>query len=84
MNSVERIDLRRLRTVWLSDTHLGFRGSSAGFLLDFLNAISCERIYLVGDIIDIWALQRRFYWPDAHNEVLHRLLEMTHETFINS
>ena len=53
----------RLRTVFLSDTHLGFKGCRAEFLLDFLRRVECEQIYLVGDIIDVWSLSRAFYWP---------------------
>ena len=64
----------RLRTVFLSDTHLGFKGCRAEFLLDFLRRVECEQIYLVGDIIDVWSLTRSFYWPQAHNDVIRTIL----------
>jgi UDP-2,3-diacylglucosamine pyrophosphatase LpxH len=64
------------RTVWISDVHLGTRSSKAEYLLDFLRHIQCERIYLVGDIIDIWKLKGGFYWPALHNEVVQKLMEM--------
>jgi len=32
----------------------------------------------VGDIIDGWRLRRGWYWPDAHNEVIRRILKMAH------
>jgi UDP-2,3-diacylglucosamine pyrophosphatase LpxH len=54
--------------------HLGFRGCRAGFLLDFLRNVECEKLYLVGDIIDLWSLERAFYWPQQHNDVLRTLL----------
>jgi UDP-2,3-diacylglucosamine pyrophosphatase LpxH len=47
-------------------------------LLDFLAAIECETLYLVGDIVDGWRLSRGWYWPDAHNEVVRRVLKMAH------
>ena len=50
----------RLRSVFISDVHLGFKGCRAEFLLDFLRRVECEQIYLVGDIIDLWSLQRSF------------------------
>jgi UDP-2,3-diacylglucosamine pyrophosphatase LpxH len=64
----------RLRSVFISDVHLGFKGCRAEFLLDFLRRVECERIYLVGDIIDLWSLQRSFYWPQAHNDVIRTIL----------
>ena len=64
----------RLRSVFISDVHLGFKGCRAEFLLDFLRRVECEQIYLVGDIIDLWSLQRSFYWPQAHNDVIRTIL----------
>jgi UDP-2,3-diacylglucosamine pyrophosphatase LpxH len=64
----------RLRSVFISDVHLGFKGCRAEFLLDFLRRVECEHIYLVGDIIDLWSLQRSFYWPQAHNDVIRTIL----------
>jgi UDP-2,3-diacylglucosamine pyrophosphatase LpxH len=64
----------RLRSVFISDVHLGFKGCRAEFLLDFLRSVECQQIYLVGDIIDLWSLQRQFFWPQAHNDVIRCLL----------
>jgi UDP-2,3-diacylglucosamine pyrophosphatase LpxH len=69
---------RKHRTVWISDIHLGTRGCNAELLVDFLRAIECETLYLVGDIVDGWRLSKGWYWPDAHNEVVRRLLKMSH------
>lgn len=46
------------RTGWISDVHLGTRGSQAGALLEFLRDTEFETLYLVGDLIDIWSLRR--------------------------
>ncbi len=62
------------RTVWISDTHLGGRGCRAAELSRFLKHLRCERLYLVGDIVDMWRLRQRWYWPHEHNEVVRRLL----------
>lgn len=69
---------RKLRTVWISDIHLGTRGCNAELLLDFLRSIECETLYLVGDILDGWRLRKGWYWPDAHNEVVRRVLKLAH------
>ena len=64
----------RFRTVWISDIHLGTPGCQAEALLDFLRCVECEHLYLVGDIIDGWQLKRSWYWPQAHNDVIQKLL----------
>ena len=65
---------RHYRAVFISDIHLGTRGCKAEFLLDFLKQTSCERLYLVGDVVDGWRLKRAWYWPQAHNDVVQKLL----------
>jgi UDP-2,3-diacylglucosamine pyrophosphatase LpxH len=62
------------RSGWISDVHLGTRGSKAVALLDFLRETEFETLYIVGDLIDIWALRRVIYWPQEHNDVLQKLL----------
>ena len=64
----------RVRTVWISDLHLGTPGCQAGELLAFLRHVECETLYLVGDIIDGWQLRRTWYWPQSHNDVVQQLL----------
>jgi UDP-2,3-diacylglucosamine pyrophosphatase LpxH len=66
---------RQYRTVWISDVHLGTRGCNAEMLIDFLDHVDSETMYLVGDIIDGWAMKKRFYWPDAHNDIVWRVLK---------
>ncbi|WP_298926368.1 UDP-2,3-diacylglucosamine diphosphatase [uncultured Ramlibacter sp.] len=65
---------RPLRTVFISDLHLGTPGCQALALLEFLKAHPCDNLYLVGDIVDGWQLRRRWYWPQAHNDVVQKLL----------
>jgi UDP-2,3-diacylglucosamine pyrophosphatase LpxH len=62
------------RTGWISDVHLGTRGCKAGALLEFLKHHEFDTLYLVGDLIDIWALRRGIYWPQEHNDVIQKLL----------
>lgn len=64
----------RIRTLFLSDLHLGSRHCQPEALADFLRAVRCERMYLVGDIVDLWWLaQRRSAWTRAHTAVLDAL-----------
>lgn len=66
---------RQYRTIWISDVHLGTRGCNADMLIDFLDHVDSEKMYLVGDIIDGWAMRKRFYWPAAHNDIVWRILK---------
>lgn len=63
-----------VRTVWISDLHLGTPGCQARALLDFLRDVRCDTLYLVGDIIDGWQLRRSWYWPQSHNDVVQKIL----------
>lgn len=64
----------QVRAIFLSDIHLGTAGCNAGLLLKFLARYDAETIYLVGDIIDGWRLRSGWYWPQAHNDVMQKLL----------
>jgi len=72
----DRPDSRRYRAVFISDVHLGTRGCQAELLLDFIRHMECETLYLVGDIFDGWRLKGGWYWPQAHNDVLQKILRM--------
>lgn len=64
----------RYRSIWISDVHLGTRGCNAEMLLDFLRRTESEYLYLVGDIVDLWRLKKTWYWRQAHNDVIQKLL----------
>jgi UDP-2,3-diacylglucosamine pyrophosphatase LpxH len=64
----------RYRAVFISDVHLGTKGSKAEMLAAFLADASCETMYLVGDIIDGWRLKRSWFWDRHHDAVLRTIL----------
>ncbi len=68
----EVVGALRVRTVWISDLHLGTPGCQAVALLEFLRDVQCQTLYLVGDIIDGWQLRRSWYWPQTHNDVVQK------------
>jgi len=65
---------RTYRTIWISDIHLGSKGSQSEHLLEFLKYNDSEYLYLVGDIIDGWRLTKKWYWPQSHNDVIQKIL----------
>jgi len=62
------------RTIWISDLHIGSTQCQADVLLDFLKYNESEKLYLVGDIIDFWALSKKVYWPRDHNTIIQKIL----------
>jgi UDP-2,3-diacylglucosamine pyrophosphatase LpxH len=66
--------VKRVRSAWISDMHLGTRGANASVLLNFLRDYECENLYIVGDLIDIWSMRRGRYWPQTHNDVIQKIL----------
>ena len=66
----------RVRTVWISDLHLGTPGCRADALLDFLREVDCDQLYLVGDIVDGWKLRSGWHWPQAQNDVVQKVLRL--------
>jgi UDP-2,3-diacylglucosamine pyrophosphatase LpxH len=74
------------RTIFISDVHLGTRGCRAAECWQFLKHARCQRLYLVGDIVDLWVLKGRVHWPATHNQVVRRILKLarkgTHVVFI--
>jgi UDP-2,3-diacylglucosamine pyrophosphatase LpxH len=66
----------RVRTLFLSDIHLGSRACQAERLLSFLKEYECRTVFLLGDIVDFWSLRRSVYWPASHNTVVQKLLRL--------
>ena len=64
----------KYKSIFISDVHLGTRGCQAEALIEFLKKNDCDRLYLVGDIIDGWQLKHRHYWPQSHSDVVRRVL----------
>lgn len=63
------------RSVFISDVHLCARDAQSERLYEFLDGLRCDYLYLVGDVIDVWALRKKWYWPRQYNDVVHKLLK---------
>ena len=66
--------MKSYKTVFISDIHLGTKMSQADKLLGFMKTFECEKIYLVGDIVDCWAMSKKNIWNQFHNDVVQKLL----------
>lgn len=71
----------KVRSVFISDVHLGFKGCQADALLHFLHSVETEYLFLVGDMVDFWSLKKSAYWPQQHTNVVRSILgKAKHET----
>jgi UDP-2,3-diacylglucosamine pyrophosphatase LpxH len=64
----------QVRSIFLSDIHLGTRGCQAEQLLEFLKEYESEFLFLVGDIVDFWAMSRGIHWSASQNTVVQKVL----------
>jgi UDP-2,3-diacylglucosamine pyrophosphatase LpxH len=67
----------KCRAVWISDVHLGTKHAQVEPLIAFLRAVECRYLYIVGDLIDGWALRSKWHWRDDHNVLVQKLLRMS-------
>ena len=64
----------KVRSIFLSDIHLGTRGCQADRLLDFLREYESDHLFLLGDIIDFWSMGRSIQWSQKQNTVVQKIL----------
>jgi UDP-2,3-diacylglucosamine pyrophosphatase LpxH len=64
----------QLRSIFVSDVHLGTRDAQSEYLLDFLRNTDADYIYLLGDIIDLWKLKSGWHWPQINNNLVQLLI----------
>ncbi len=62
------------KSIFISDLHLGTKYAQAEKLLEFIKENEAENFYLVGDIIDGWAIKQKFRWKQSHSDVIQKLL----------
>jgi UDP-2,3-diacylglucosamine pyrophosphatase LpxH len=69
--------VERVESIFISDVHLGSKGSNADLLLKTLKKYKFKNLIIVGDFIDGWLLKRRHHWPGSHTKVLKRILKLS-------
>jgi len=66
--------MTRVRSIFLSDLHLGARGCQADRLIEFLREYESDHLFLLGDIFDFWAMKRSVFWTSTQNTVVQKVL----------
>jgi len=67
----------KVRTLFISDTHIGSEFCNHEKLLKLLSETECEYLYIIGDFVDGWALKRRFKWHNNYNVIFQKILRMS-------
>ncbi|CAA6820901.1 MAG: Serine/threonine protein phosphatase [uncultured Sulfurovum sp.] len=66
--------MKKYKSIFVSDLHLGTKYAQADKFLEFLKEYESENLYLVGDIIDGWAIKQKFRWKQSHSDVIQKVL----------
>jgi len=64
----------KIEALFISDVHLGSKGSNSEEVLQVLKMYKPEYLFLVGDIIDGWLLKKKFRWSQSHTNVIRKIL----------
>lgn len=67
------------KSVFISDLHLGSSHCRDKQLLTFLKQIRTENLYLIGDIVDGWRLEKKWYWPKKHSEIIKQIIRISNQ-----
>lgn len=66
--------MKKIDALFISDVHLGSKGSNAVELLEVLKKYEPKKLFIVGDFIDGWLLKKRHYWPQSNTNVIRKIL----------
>jgi UDP-2,3-diacylglucosamine pyrophosphatase LpxH len=67
---------RSVRTLIVSDVHLGYRFAQADHFLTYLNRIRPEQLFILGDFLDGWELKCRWRWTPIYSRIIGRLFDL--------
>ena len=63
-----------IEALFISDVHLGTKYTKATELLEILKYYKPKKLFLIGDIIDGWALKKKHYWNQEQTNVIRKIL----------
>jgi UDP-2,3-diacylglucosamine pyrophosphatase LpxH len=69
--------MKKIRTLFISDVHLGTKKCQAEKLLEVFRKYEFENLVIVGDFIDLTSLKRKFYWNESHSTVIQKILRLS-------
>lgn len=69
--------MEKIKTLFISDVHLGTKKSQADKLLEVLKKYEFDQLIIVGDFVDLTSLKRKFYWKESHSTIIQKVLRMS-------
>ena len=69
--------MEKIKTLFISDVHLGSINSQASKLLDVFKKYEFEKLIIVGDFIDMTSLKRKFFWTQDNSTVIQKVLRLS-------
>ena len=69
--------MEKIKTLFISDIHLGTKKCQAEKLLEVFKKYEFEQLVIVGDFIDLTSLKRKFYWNESHSTVIQKILRFS-------
>lgn len=67
----------KIKTLFISDVHLGTSKCQADKLLEVFRTYEFEKLVIVGDFIDLTSLKRKFFWRPEHSTVIQKILRLS-------
>lgn len=68
---------QKINTLFISDVHLGTSKANADKLLEVFRNYEFDKLVILGDLIDLTSLKRKFYWKQSHFTVIQKILRMS-------
>jgi UDP-2,3-diacylglucosamine pyrophosphatase LpxH len=69
--------MEKIKTLFISDVHLGSTKCQAEKLLDVFKKFDFENLIILGDFIDLTSLKRKIYWNENHSTVIQKILRQS-------
>lgn len=70
---------KNIKSVFISDIHIGCGKNRVNHVLEVLDQYEFENLFLVGDIIDGWALAKRWKWKKSYGHLINKLIKLKSE-----
>lgn len=67
----------KIKSLFISDLHLGNSNSQAHKLLDVFHEYEFENLFIVGDFLDLTSMKRKFYWHKDFFTVIQKILRLS-------
>ena len=68
-----------VRTLLVSDVHLGCKHARTDAFLEFFQSYLPERLYLVGDFFDAWKINSGWHWPEHCDGIVSHLVALVNQ-----